>query len=141
MIQADQSKPWNSHANLVLLQHEPDGLVLVNRRQARAAALGVGRKAAQLVGQSEVIHHQAAWLIPEDTIDARDGLHQPVPTHGLVDVHGVQAGRVEAGQPHVADDDHWKPVVGSLKRWPALRGALCCGCAAASPAGPRPSRS
>jgi hypothetical protein len=31
-------------------------------------------------------------------------LHQAVPAHRLVHVHGVQAGGVKAGEPHVADD-------------------------------------
>ena len=31
-------------------------------------------------------------------------LHQTVATHGLVHVHGVKAGCIEAGKPHVADD-------------------------------------
>ncbi len=98
-------------ADLVLLQHQRDGLGLVERRLARAAALRVGRqRLLQLVGEAEVVHHQAARLVLEDAVHAGDGLHQPVPAHRLVHVHRVQARRVEAGQPHVAHDDDLERV-------------------------------
>lgn len=32
--------------------------------------------------------------------------------HRLVGIHGVQAGRVETGQPHVAHDDELEGVIG-----------------------------
>ena len=75
------------------------------RRLARAAALGVGRqRLLQLVGEAEVVDHQPAGLVLEHAVHPGDGLHQAVPAHRLVDVHRVQARRVEAGQPHVAHD-------------------------------------
>ena len=69
----------------------------------------------ELVGQAEVIDDQAAGLVPEDAVDPGDGLHQAVALHRLVDVHRVQAGGVEAGQPHVADDHQLERVVGVLE--------------------------
>ena len=60
-------------------------------------------------------HHQAARLIPEDPVHARDGLHQSVAPHGLVQVHRVQARRVEAGEPHVADNHDPERVVRQLE--------------------------
>ena len=69
----------------------------------------------QLVGQAEIVHHQAAGLVLEHPVDPGDGLHQPVAAHRLVHVHGVQAGRVEAGQPHVAHDDHLERVLRVLE--------------------------
>ena len=99
-------------ADLVLLQHDRDGLGLVDGGLARAAALGVGRqRLLQLVGQAEVVHHQPAGLVLEDPVHPRDGLHQPVPAHRLVHVHRVQARRVEAGQPHVAHDHDLERVL------------------------------
>ncbi len=130
-------------ADLVLLQHQRDRLGLIDRRLAGAAALGVGRqRLLQLVGEAEVVDDQAAGLVLEDAVHARDRLHQPVPAHRLVDVHRVQARRVEAGQPHVAHDHDLERVVRVAEALaPAPRAAACCGCAAASRAGRRPSRS
>jgi hypothetical protein len=103
-------------ADLVLLQHHRHGLFLVERRLAGAAALGVGRqRLLQLVGEAQVVHDQAAGLVLEHAVHAGDGLHQPVAAHRLVDVHRVQARRVEAGQPHVAHDDELERVFGSLE--------------------------
>ena len=51
-------------------------------------------------------------MSPEHAIDPRDRLHQPVAAHRLVDVHRVQARRVEAGEPHVAHQHHLKRVPG-----------------------------
>ena len=61
-------------------------------RFALAAAFGIsGQRRFKLVGESEIIHDQAAGLVPEDPVDAGDRLHQPVAAHRLVDVHRVQA--------------------------------------------------
>ena len=102
-----------------------------------AAALGVGgQRLLQLVGQPQVIDHQPARLVAEHAVDAGDGLHQPVAPHRLVQVHRVQAGGVEPGEPHVADDHDLERVVGVLEPLGQLAaGVPCCGCAAASPAG------
>jgi hypothetical protein len=87
-------------ADLVFLQHHGDRLVLIQRRAPGAAALGVGgQRSFQLLRQAEVVHHQPAGLVLEHAVHARDRLHQPMPAHRLVDVHRVQAGRVEAGEP------------------------------------------
>ena len=59
----------------------------------------------QFVGNADVIHHQAALLVLEHAVHPGDGLHQVVALHGLVHIQGMHAGRVEAGQPHVAHDD------------------------------------
>ena len=89
-------------ADFVLLQHHRHRLFLVDGGAAGAAALGVGyQRLPQVLGQPQVVHHQPAGLILEHPVDPGDGLHQPVAPHRLVQVHGVQAGRVEAGQPHV----------------------------------------
>ena len=72
-----------------------------------AAAAGVGGQGLlQLGGQAQVVHHQPAGLVAEHPVDPGDGLHQPVAPHRLVGVHGVQAGGVEPGEPHVAHQHH-----------------------------------
>src|SRR6185437_4034738 len=48
-------------AHLVLLMHQGDGLVLIERRTARPAALSVrGEGGLQFVCKAQVIHHQTA---------------------------------------------------------------------------------
>ena len=92
--------------DLVFLQHDRDCLRGVDARIAFAATLGVHRERMfQLIGQAEVIDDQAAGLVAEDAVHAGDGLHEPVAAHRLVDIHCAERWRVEAGQPHVADDD------------------------------------
>ena len=98
--------------DLVLFLHDRHRLRGVDAGAALPAALGVrGQGVLELVGQAQVIHHQPAGLVAEDAVDAGDGLHQPVALHRLVGVHGVQARRVEAGQPHVAHDDDAERVL------------------------------
>ena len=100
-------------AHLVLLQHHRDRFVLVQRRLSLASALGVGGEGLlQVLGQPQVVDDQAAGLVLEHAVHAGDGLHQPVAAHRLVDVHGVQAGRVEAGQPHVPHQHNPQRVAG-----------------------------
>ena len=99
-------------ADLVLLDHQRNSLVLVDGRAAVAAALRVRREGLlELVRESEVVDHQAAGLVLEHAIDAGDRLHQAVAAHRLVDVHRVEARRVEPGQPHVAHEDDLQRVV------------------------------
>ena len=100
-------------ADVELLQHDCDRLALIECRPSGAAALGVGReRPLQLVGEPEIVDDEAARLVPEHAVDARNRLHQPVAAHRLVDVHRVQARRVEAGEPHVAHQHHLKRVPG-----------------------------
>ena len=104
----------------------------------RAPALGVGRESSfEFVCEPEVVDDQAARLVPEDPVHPRDRLHQPVAAHRLVDVHGVQTRRVEAGQPHVPHEYDLKGIAGIAEpfRQP-LAARSCCGCAAASRADP-----
>jgi hypothetical protein len=91
--------------DLVLLEHDRHRCRLVDRHVSPTAARGVvGDGPLELVGKADVVDHQAAGLVAEHAVHASNRLHEPVAAHGLVDVHGVQAGRVEAGQPHVAHD-------------------------------------
>ncbi len=45
-------------------------------------------------------------------VGARDGLQQGVVAHGLVEIQGLQDGRVEAGQQFGGDDQDLQRVVG-----------------------------
>ena len=100
-------------ADFVFLQHHGDRLVLIERRAPRAAALGVGgERLLELVRQPQVVHHQPTRLVAEDAVHPRDRLHEAVPAHRLVDVHRVQARRVEARQPHVAHEHDLEWVLG-----------------------------
>ena len=67
------------------------------------------------MGESEVIDHQPAGLFAKDAVYASDRLHEPVAAHGLVDIHGVERRRVEAGQPHVANDGDLEWIGGIVK--------------------------
>ena len=103
----------HGEAYLVLLQHERDRFPLVHGGAAGAAALGVGgERLLEFLGQAEIVHDQTAGLVAEHAVDAGDGLHQAVAAHRLVHVHGVQARRVEAGEPHVADQNGLERVRG-----------------------------
>ena len=94
-------------------QHEGHGLLLRHGRIALAAAVGVeGEGFFQVGGDAQVIDDQAARFVFVDAVDAGDGLHQVVALHRFVDVHGVQGGHIEAGQPHIAHDDQFQRIVG-----------------------------
>src|SRR5208282_3724873 len=105
----------HAHDDFVLLQHLGDGLGLVDSDLATVAAGVVREGLLELVGQADVIDHQAAGLVPEHAVDPGDRLHQSVAAHRLVGVHRVQAGGVEAGQPHIPDDHQPERVVGVLE--------------------------
>ena len=100
----------------VFLQHHGDGLRGVEGRVALSAALGVGdERLLELIGEAEVIHHQSAGLVAKDAVHTGDGLHETVALHRFVGIHRVQAGRVKAGQPHVAHDHDLEEVLGVLE--------------------------
>ena len=62
-----------------------------------------------------VIDDDAAVLAGEDPVGAGDGLHQRVVAHRLVEIHRRAARRIEAGQPHGADEDQAQRVVSLLE--------------------------
>ena len=77
----------------------------VVRGVAFALGFGVGLECGlQLIGNADVIHHQAARLVLEHAVHPGNRLHQIVAFHGFVHIHGVTARRIKAGQPHVAHD-------------------------------------
>ena len=45
-----------------------------------------------MIGKTEIIDDQTAGLVFEHTVDTGNGLHQTVPLHGLVNVHGMKGG-------------------------------------------------
>ena len=99
-------------ADLVLLQHHRYRVRLVEGGFASASAPGVVLdRLSQVVGQPQVVHHQPAGFVLEHPVHPGDGLEQPVTLHGLVDIHRVEAGCVESGEPHVPDQHDPERVV------------------------------
>ena len=68
-----------------------------------------------MVSQAEIIHDQATGLVAIDAVDARNGLHEAVALHGLVDVHGVKRRHIETGQPHITHDGNLEGVTRILE--------------------------
>ena len=66
----------------------------------------------QVLGNADVVHHQAPGFAAKDPVDAGDGLHQVVAAHGLVYIHGVQAGGIKASEPHISDYHQLEGVFG-----------------------------
>ena len=64
---------------------------------------------------ARVIHDHAAVFAGEHPVGARDGLHQRVIPHRLVEIHRGTARRVETGQPHGTDEHQSQRVVGVLQ--------------------------
>jgi hypothetical protein len=97
--------------DLKLRLHQRDRFFLRDRRRAATARCVLRDRCLQVGCDTKIVHNQPAWLVAEHPVHPRDGLHQPVPLHRLVDVHRVQRRHVEAGQPHVAHDDQLQRVV------------------------------
>ena len=101
---------------LVLLQHDRDGLFLIDCCLSLASAGGVGVQGPlQCIGDPEVIGHETARLVLEHAVHTGNRLHEVVPGHRLVQVHRVHARAVEARQPHVAHDYQFQIVPGILE--------------------------
>ena len=95
----------------MLLLHHRHPLGHIEGRIALATAVGVGsQRLLELVGQAEIIHDESTGLVLEHAVHPCDGLHESVVPHRLVHVHGVQAGGVEAGEPHVPHQDKFQRV-------------------------------
>ena len=121
-----------------------NGLGLVDAGLLAVVAGILAERALEVLRDADVVHDQPGRLVAEDAVDAGDGLHQAVALHRLVHVHRVHAGRVEAGQPHVADDDELERVVRrSWRAWRAVPVAPWAACryGAAMPADRRRRRS
>ena len=91
---------------------------------AFASALGVGSECLlQLIGEPEIIDDEPTRLVTEDPVHPSDCLHQPMPSHRLVGIHGMEAGSIESCQPHVPDDhdpERVLTVLESIGEFPAL---------------------
>ena len=64
------------------------------------------------MGNAQIIDNQAALFLKVNAVNAGDRLHQVVPLHRLVDIHGVEAGGIKPGEPHIAGDDEFEVVGG-----------------------------
>ena len=97
--------------HIELFQQNRQRLAGVHRRAATAFAGRVFlHRGLELVANADVVHHQPALFVLEHPVDPGDGLHQVVALHGFVHVHGVDAGGVKAGEPHVAHDHQLQRV-------------------------------
>src|SRR5690554_1249707 len=97
---------------------QQDGVGFLGTVGGGALALGIGigfQSLLELVGDADVIHHQPAGFVLEHAVYPGNGLHQVVALHGLVHIHGVTAGRIEAGQPHIPNDHQPERVVDVLE--------------------------
>ena len=133
--------PEHGADDLVLLQQHPNGLGFVDAGLVAAVAGILPERALEVLRDADVVHDQPRRLVAEDAVDAGDGLHQPVALHRLVHIHRVHAGRVEAGQPHVADDHQLERVLrvlGALGDAVPAAPLAACRYAAAKPADRRP---
>ena len=74
------------------------------------------QRLAQALEHAVVVHDQAEVLAGINAVGARDGLHQRVRLHRLVDVERREALHVEAGQPHGADDGDAERMLRVLER-------------------------
>ena len=59
------------------VQHALRGHRPARRSGARRGLDVGGQRAFQLVGEAQVVDDEAAGLVAEHAVDARDGLHQP----------------------------------------------------------------
>ena len=101
--------------DLVLLQHHGNGFSLVNAGVLLIVARILTEGRFQVLGNANIVHDQPGLLVSKHPVHSRDRLHEPVPPHGLVDVHCVHVRRVEAGEPHIPDEHQLERVVGVLR--------------------------
>ncbi|OPZ95632.1 MAG: hypothetical protein BWY71_02174 [Planctomycetes bacterium ADurb.Bin412] len=98
--------------DLILFQHHGHRLFLIECGRAFAAALGIDRQGRlQIGGNPDIIHNQAAGLIPEYPVHPCNRLHQVMPPHRLIHIHRMQARHIKARQPHIADNHDLQPVI------------------------------
>lgn len=82
------------------------------RDDAAEACFVEFERLGNVVEDAEVIHDETVGLfIAVGAVGARDGLQQGVVAHGLVEIHGLQDGRVETCQQFGGDDDDLQRVV------------------------------
>ena len=101
--------------HVVLFEHHCDGICIVDPRVLLVRRRILAQRILQVLSDADVVDHQSGWLVLEHPVDPRDGLHQPMTPHGLVNVHGVHGGGIEAGQPHVADNNQHERVTRVLR--------------------------
>ena len=85
----------------------------------------VGRQRfLHVIGEAEIIHDQAAWLIFVHTVDAGNCAHETMPLHGFANVHRVQRRDIETRQLRAADDDNLEWVIRVLEAFGKFFAAL-----------------
>ena len=106
--------------HLPQLTHQ-HGLVLGGLGAAAAAPAIEGQGLLQGGEHIGVVNDQAAVLAGEDAVGPGDRLHQGVVAHRLVEIQRRAARRIEAGEPHGADEHQPQRIGGVLEaliqRW------------------------
>ena len=94
-------------------QQQSDRDLFVEGEVAFAAALGIKVQGFfEFMGNSQIIDNQATLLLKVNAVNPGDRLHQIVPLHRLVDIHGVKARSIKPGKPHIADDHQFEVIGG-----------------------------
>src|SRR5882762_7969184 len=90
--------------NLKLLKHDRNSLLLRDT-SLFAIPLGIlGKCQFECISKPKIVNDQTAGLVFENAVDTCDSLHETVALHGLIQVHGVQAGSVKACEPHITNN-------------------------------------
>ena len=100
VVGAERSRRRHGTAQLI-----DQGLLVPDRVVPTAARAIDCQRLLQRGEDVGVIHDDAAVLALEHAVGAGDGLHQRVIAHRLVEIDRRAAGRIEAGQPHGADEN------------------------------------
>ena len=73
------------------------------------------RAPSEVLEHADVVDDHARALARRATVRSRDGLHERVVLHRLVEIDGAAGRHVEAGDPHGADEHEPQRVVGVLE--------------------------
>ena len=94
-----------------LLQQDSDSLRLINTGLLTICGRILAQRIFKTLGDTNVVHHQPGRFVPKYSVDAGYGLHKPVPTHRLVDVHRVHARGIKSRQPHIPHDHQLERII------------------------------
>ena len=94
------------------LELHPGGLGDVGIAELVLVALGiVVHGLFQGLCNADIVDDQATLLAREYTVHTGDGLHQVMPAHGLVHIHGSEGRHVKSREPHITHDGNLHRVV------------------------------
>ena len=64
---------------------------------------------------SHIIYDEAAFFVAKYTVNSRNGLHQVIALHRLINIHGSKRRNIKARQPHIYNDRDLERTVIILK--------------------------